>query len=75
MVKSFKRLLGTEGGVPAGALTLKSIEIRVGGVPQVRLPNVVFGLQIVLGLSKWAKSPFGRFRTETIDSVLRPMTR
>ena len=33
------------------------------GAPQVRLPNVVFGLQIVLGLNKWAKSPFGRSRT------------
>jgi len=32
------------------------------GVLQVKLPNVVFGLQIVLDLSKWAKSPFGRSR-------------
>jgi len=27
------------------------------------LPNVVFGLWIVLGLSKWAKDPFGRSGT------------
>jgi len=27
------------------------------------LPNVVFELWIVLGLSKWAKGPFGRSRT------------
>jgi len=27
------------------------------------LPNVVCGLWIVLGLSKWAKTPFGRSRT------------
>jgi len=32
-------------------------------VLQVSLPNVVFELWIVLGLSKWAKDPFGRSRT------------
>ena len=34
------------------------------GVSQVMLPNMVFGLWIVLGLSKWANDPFGRFRTK-----------
>jgi len=28
------------------------------GVSQVMLSNVVFGLWIILGLSKWAKGPF-----------------
>jgi len=32
-------------------------------VSQVILPNVVFGLWIVIGLSKWAKAPFGQSRT------------
>jgi len=33
------------------------------GVSQVMLPNMVFELWIVLGLSKWDKGPFGQSRT------------
>jgi len=39
-------------------------------VSQVILPNVAFGLQIILGLSKWAKDPFGRSRIVAPKSLL-----
>jgi len=32
---------------------------RERGVSQAGLPNMVFGLQIILGLSKWVKNLFG----------------
>jgi hypothetical protein len=35
-------------------------------VSQVILPNVESGLWFVLGLSKWAKDPFGQSRTVSI---------
>jgi hypothetical protein len=51
-------LLGANGGSLA-----RAPPSRGRGVSQVMLPNVVLGLFIVLGLSKWAKCPFGRSRT------------
>jgi hypothetical protein len=42
------------------SLSFRAPPLRRRGVSQVTLPNVVFGLWIVLGLSKWAKDPFGR---------------
>jgi len=42
---------------------LSAPPLRGKVVSQVMLPNMVFGLWIVLGLSKWAKDPFGQSRT------------
>jgi len=48
---------------------LRAPPSRGRGVPRVRFSNVAFGLQIILGLSKWAKSTFGRSRTHSTISL------
>jgi len=42
---------------------LRAPPSRGRGVSQVSLPNAIFGLQMAVGLSKWAKNPFSRSRT------------
>ena len=49
---------------------LRALPSRGRGVSQVRLPNAVFGLQMALGISKWANSPFGWSKTVAAKSLL-----